>query len=53
MADNAIRWENDNVGTVTGVQKHGNSVVVNVKTEEPLKVADKISGLHGNKHIIS
>ena len=53
MADHAIRWENDNVGIVTGVEKHGNSVVVNVKTEEPLKVADKISGLHGNKHIIS
>ena len=53
MADNAVRWENDNVGTVTSVEKHGNSVVVNVKTEEPLRVADKISGLHGNKHIIS
>ncbi len=53
MSDDAIRWENDNVGTITGVEKHGNSVVVNVKTEEPVKVADKISGLHGNKHIIS
>ena len=53
MADNAVRWENDHVGIVTNVQKSGNSVVVNVKTEEPLKVADKISGLHGNKHIIS
>lgn len=53
MADNAIRWENDNLGIVTGVEKHGNSVVVNVKTNEQLKVADKISGLHGNKHIIS
>ena len=53
MADNAVRWENDHLGVVTGVQKHGNSVVINVKTEEPLKVADKISGLHGNKHIVS
>jgi len=53
MGDNAVRWNNDNIGTVTSVQKHGNQVVVNVKTEEPLKVADKISGLHGNKHIIS
>jgi DNA-directed RNA polymerase subunit beta' len=53
MGDNAVRWENDHKGVVTGVQKHGNSVIINVKTEEPLKVADKISGLHGNKHIIS
>lgn len=53
MSNNAIKWDNDHIGTVMGVQKHGNSVVVNIKTEEPLKVADKISGLHGNKHIIS
>ncbi len=53
MADEAVRWENDHVGVVTAVQKHGNNIVVNVKTEEPLKIADKISGLHGNKHIIS
>lgn len=53
MADSAVRWENDHVGEVTSVQKHGNQVVVNVKTKEPLKEADKISGLHGNKHIIS
>ncbi len=53
MTDNAVRWENDVQGIVTDVEKHGNSVVVNVKTNEPLKVADKISGLHGNKHIIS
>ena len=53
MSDHAVRWENDHTGIVTDVKKIGNSVVVNVKTEEPLKVADKISGLHGNKHIIS
>jgi DNA-directed RNA polymerase beta subunit len=53
MGNNAIRWEKDVSGVVVGVEKHGNSVVVSVKTEEPLKVADKISGLHGNKHIIS
>lgn len=53
MADHAVRWENDHQGEVTSVEKHGNSVVVNVKTREPLKVADKVSGLHGNKHIIS
>jgi len=53
MSNNAVTWDNDHVGIVTAVQKHGNSVIVNVKTEEPLKVADKISGLHGNKHIVA
>lgn len=53
MGNHAIRWEKDITGIVTNVEKHGNSVVVSVKTEEPLKVADKISGLHGNKHIVS
>lgn len=53
MADTGVRWENDHVGIVTGVEKHGNQVVVNVRTEEQLKVADKLSGLHGNKHIVS
>lgn len=53
MANNSAKWDKDNVGVVTGVKKHGNSVVVSVKTEEPLKEADKVSGLHGNKHIIS
>ena len=53
MNDDSIKWTKDHIGIVTGVEKHGNSVVVNIKTEEPLKVADKISGLHGNKHVIS
>lgn len=53
MASHAQTWEKGVVGTVTDVKKHGNSVVVNVKTQEPLQIADKVSGLHGNKHIIS
>jgi DNA-directed RNA polymerase beta' subunit len=53
MENNSVVWDKDYVGTVTGVEKHGNSVIVNVKTKRPLKEADKISGLHGNKHIIS
>jgi len=53
MSNNALKWNKDIVGTVTNVEKSGNSVVVSVKTDEQLKVADKISGLHGNKHIIS
>jgi DNA-directed RNA polymerase subunit beta' len=53
MANNAVTWDNDHKGVVTNVEKHGNTVTVSVKTEEPLKIADKISGLHGNKHIIS
>jgi DNA-directed RNA polymerase beta subunit/DNA-directed RNA polymerase beta' subunit len=53
MANNATTWDNDHKGVVTNVEKHGNTVTVSIKTEEPLKIADKISGLHGNKHIIS
>lgn len=53
MSNNAIKWTKGHKGKVTSVEKHGNSAVVNVKTEEPMKIADKISGLHGNKHIIS
>lgn len=49
----AIKWEKSHKGVVTGVEKHGNTVTVNVKTEEPLSVADKLSGLHGNKHIVA
>ena len=53
MGNNSVKWNKDHKGVVTGVEKHGNSVIVNVKTQEPLKVADKVAGLHGNKHIIS
>ena len=53
MADHAQVWESGHRGVVTGVEKKGKDVVVSVKTMEPLQVGDKISGLHGNKHIIS
>ena len=53
FANNAVKWDKDHKGIVTSIEKHGNSVTVNIKTEEQLKVADKISGLHGNKHIVS
>jgi len=53
MANNSVKWDKGHVGIVTSVTKHGNNVVVNVKTKEDMKKADKIAGLHGNKHIIS
>jgi len=53
FANNSVKWDKEHKGVVTSVEKHGNSVTVNIKTEEQLKVADKISGLHGNKHIVS
>lgn len=53
FANNSVKWDKDHKGIVTSIEKHGNSVTVNIKTEEQLKVADKISGLHGNKHIVS
>ena len=53
MANKAQVWDKPFRGVVTGVEKPGSNVVVNIRTEEPLKEADKIVGLHGNKHIIS
>ena len=52
-ANVSVTWEKGEKGVVTGVEKHGNTVTVNVKTEEPLKVADKLSGLHGNKYVVA
>lgn len=53
MSNSSQFWENGHKGTVTGVEKHGNNIVINIRTEEPLKVGDKVSGLHGNKHMVS
>ena len=53
MTSKAQKWEKGVKGVVTSVKKSGNNVTVNVKTVEKLKVADKLSGLHGNKHIVS
>jgi DNA-directed RNA polymerase beta subunit len=53
MQNDSISYENDVPGVVTDVIKTNKGYKVLVKTEEPARVGDKISGLHGNKGIIA
>lgn len=53
FADDAVVYDNDVPGVVTDVIKGAKGYKVLVKTEEPARVGDKLSGLHGNKGIIS
>lgn len=46
-------WNKDVTGTVTEVQKTGDTLTVFIKTEEPAKIGDKLAGRHGNKGIIT
>lgn len=46
-------WEKDSVGTVSRVVKSGKMVRVYVRTQEPMKIGDKITGRYGNKGIIT
>ena len=51
--DNSVTWEHDTPGVVTDVARSGNKIRLTVKTEEPLKVGDKLAGRYGNKGVIS
>lgn len=46
-------WHHDFEGEVTDVHAEGNRVVVTVKTREPMRVGDKLTGRHGNKGVVS
>jgi len=47
--DNSLEWNRDVEGEVVDVVKDRKHVTVYVKTKEPMKLSDKISGRHGNK----
>ena len=56
----SIPWSNSSVkytgefeGTVTDVVKRGDQIDVFVKAIEPAKESDKLSGVHGNKGVIT
>jgi DNA-directed RNA polymerase beta subunit len=51
--DVGITWDREHEGTVVDVAKTGRKVRVTVKTQEPLKVGDKIAGRYGNKGVVS
>lgn len=49
----AIDWKKLSKGIVTDVHKGPNDITVYVKTREPFRVGDKVTGRHGNKMIVS
>ena len=51
--DSSIVWEHATPGKVIDVSKVGNKVRLTVKTEEPLRVGDKLAGRYGNKGVVS
>jgi DNA-directed RNA polymerase subunit beta' len=48
-----ISWEKDSPATVTRVVKRGKDVAVYVRSDEPMKVGDKLVGRYGNKGIVT
>jgi len=53
MKDNSLLWKESVPGIVTDKVVHKDRIDLFVKTEEPFEVGDKLSGRHGNKHIVS
>jgi len=52
-SDKSLTWNSTVEGKVVSVNKIGNDVHVHIRTEEPAKAGDKLSGRHGNKGVIS
>lgn len=48
-----IEWEKDSPAKVTRVVKRGKDVTVYVRSDEPMKVGDKLVGRYGNKGIVT
>lgn len=46
-------WEHDFEGEVVDVFQSEKRVVVTIRTREPMRVGDKLSGRHGNKGVVS
>lgn len=51
--DSSIIWEHHEVGEIVDVEWTGKELRVLVRAEKKLDMGDKISGLHGNKGIVS
>ena len=50
----ALTWNKPFKGVVTDVfRRKGGEIVVNIRTEEPAQIGDKIVGRHGNKGVIT
>jgi len=48
-----VRYTGEFPGVVTDIVKRGDRVEVLVKSEDPARESDKLSGLHGNKGVIT
>lgn len=51
--DSSVKYTGEFGGTVTDVVKRGDQIEVFVKAIEPARASDKLSGVHGNKGVIS
>jgi hypothetical protein len=52
-SDASLSWDKDVEGEVVDVARTGNRITVTVKSEEPLKLGDKLVGRYGNKGVVS
>lgn len=52
-ADSSVSYSGEFPGVVTDVVNRADGVYVYVKSEEPARASDKLSGVHGNKGVIS
>lgn len=46
-------WEHESPGEVVDVFQSGKRVVVTVRTYEPMRIGDKLSGRYGNKGVVA
>ena len=51
--DSSIIWEHHEIGDIVDVEFTGKDLRVLVRTEKQLGLGDKITGLHGNKGVVS
>jgi len=51
--DTSTTWDHDTPGVVSDVFRTGNKIRITIKTEEPLKIGDKLAGRYGNKDVVS
>ena len=51
--DSSIIWEHHEKGVITDVQFTGKELRILIRAEKPLGMGDKVTGLHGNKGVVS
>lgn len=51
--DSSIIWEHHEIGNIVDVEWTGKDLKVLIRTEKKLDTGDKITGLHGNKGVVS